>query len=207
MEVKKIAVCGDSYMCLDKLHVGTHFSELLNSRYSVVNLARAGVSHVEIGFQIKQAIELNPDYVFIGSTTSDRIEVPIADTKNIESLKLEHFRSGPDRYYLSSNILTLINSGTGYGEFKPYLTDDIVDALKKHLLYIHDDRLMKEINSWIIGYWLNQLCTAGIPHYLFDDTFAVYSEQLMSPIYHTSYKTQVTAAEWINNHLGSIFKG
>ena len=205
----KIVVCGDSYMCSDKDHVGTHFSELLNSRYSVINLARAGVSHVEIGFQLKQAIELRPDYVFISNTSSDRIEVPIGDTKNIESLQLDHFRPGPNRYYLSSNIQSLINSNApGYREFRPHMTYEIVDALKKYLSYIYDDKLMKEINSWMIGYWLSQLHDAGILHYVFDDTFVVYSREcFQSPIYHTSYEIQITAAEWINNHLDSIFKG
>ena len=203
----KIAVCGDSRMCLDKYHVGTHFSELLNSRYSVVNLARAGVSQVEIGFQLKQAITLNPDYVFISTTTSDRIEVPIGDTKNIKSLQLDHFRPGPDRYYLSANFQTLIN-GAGHGEFRAHITDELVDALKKHVSYIYDGQLMAEINSWIMGYWLGQLRDAGIPHYLFDRTFEVYTdENLQSPIYHTSYETQIRAAKWVNNYLDSVFKG
>ena len=203
----KIAVCGDSYMCLDKDHVGTHFSELLHGHYSVINLARAGVSHVEIGFQLKQAIKLDPDYVFISSTSSDRIEIPIGDTKNIEALQLDHFRPGPNRYYLSANIQTLIN-GTDHGEFKAHMTYEIVDAVKKYLSYIYDDKLMKEINSWIIGYWLDQLRNAGIPHYLFDRTFVVYTdEDLLSPIYHTSYETQIRAAKWTNDHLDSIFKG
>ena len=201
-------MCGDSYMCLDKEHVGTHFSELLNSRYSVINLARAGVSHVEIGFQLQHAIKLNPDYVFISTTTSDRIEIPIGDTKNIEALQLDHFRPGPGRYYLSSNIQTLVdNSAPGHREFTAHMTYERVDAVKKYLSYIYDDKLMTEINSWIIGYWLDQLRNAGIPHHLFDNTFLVYKEHLQSPIYHTSYKTQKRAANWVNNHLGSIFKG
>jgi hypothetical protein len=203
----KIVVCGDSYMCLDKDHVGTHFSELLNGQYSVINLARAGVSHVEIGFQLQQAIKLDPDYVFISTTTPDRIEVPIVDTKNIKSLQLDHFRPGPGRCYLSSNIQTLIDGSTGHGEFKAHMTHEIVDALKKYLSYIYDDKLMTEINSWIMGYWLNQLRDAGIPYHLFDNTFVVYGEHLQSPIYHTSYKTQIRAAKWVNNYLDSIFKG
>jgi hypothetical protein len=204
----KIAVCGDSRMCLDKYHVGTHFSELLSSQYSVVNLAKAGVSHVEIGFQLQQAIKLKPDYVFIGTTTSNRMEVPIGDTKNIKTLQLDHFRPGPGRYYISSNIQTLVdNSVLGNSEFQAHMTDERVDAVKKYLSYIYDDKLMTEINSWIMGYWLNQLRDAGIPHYVFDRTFLIYKETLLSPIYHTSYETQIRAAKWVNNYLDSIFKG
>jgi hypothetical protein len=200
----KIAVCGDSYMCLDKNHVGTHFSELLHGHYSVINLARAGVSHVEIGFQLKKAIELRPDYVIVNTTTSDRIDIPITDTDYINSLELEHFRPGNERYYLSSNILTLIHGQT-HNEFKDCLTDDHIDALKKYMTYIYDHTLMKEVDSWIIEYWLGKLKDNGICYHLFDETFMVYQEHLQRPIYHTSYETQIRAAKWVNDHLDSVF--
>ena len=201
----KIAVCGDSYMCLDKNHVGTHFSELLHGHYSVINLARAGVSHVEIGFQLKKAVELRPDYVIVNTTTSDRIDIPITGTDYINSLELEHFRPGNERYYLSSNIQTLIDSSAGHGEFKAHMTYEIVDALKKYLSYIYDHTLMKEVDSWIIGYWLGKLKDNGIRYHLFDETFMVYQEHLQHPIYHTSYETQIEAAKWVNDHLDSVF--
>tara|TARA_R110000868_G_scaffold340375_2_gene601045 strand:+ start:3438 stop:4058 length:621 start_codon:yes stop_codon:yes gene_type:complete len=204
MEIKKIAICGDSYMCLDINHAGTHFSELLHGHYSVINLARAGVSQVEIGFQLKKAIELKPDYIMVNTTTPDRIDIPIADTDSTNSLELEHFRPGNKRCYLSSNILTLIH-GKAHNEFRDYLTDDQIDALKKYMTYIYDHKLRKEVDSWIIGYWLGKLQDNGIRYHLFDETFIVYREHLQRPIYHTSYQTQIEAAKWVNSHLDRIF--
>jgi hypothetical protein len=209
MEIKQIVVCGDSFMCLDKNHLGTHFSELLDDRYSVTNLARAGVSNIEIGFQLKRAIELQPDYVMIGFTESDRIELPISNTDKIKSLQLEHFRPGNERYYLSSNIQTLATARErNHGEMGLYLTDEKTNAVKQYLSHIYDHTLMKEVDSWIIGYWLIQLKINTIPCYVFDRTFAVYNLMefgIADPIYHTDYATQIIAAEWVDAYLGSIF--
>lgn len=202
MEKINVVVCGDSWMCLDCEHPGTHFSELLGSRYQVTNLARAGVSNVEIAFQLKRAVELAPDYVLLGTTNSDRIEMPIADTDNIkETLRLEHFRPGNNRSYLSLNI-----NSTGYGEIAPYMTEPRLNALKQYLLYIHDYKLKREVDNWIIEHWLTQLRNNKILYHVFDQSFTVYGDwKINRPIYHTTYDIQKTAAKWVDNHLNNIF--
>jgi hypothetical protein len=73
----RIIVCGDSFMTQDsrELAKGKHFSELL-SPHEVINLARGGMSNIGICFQLEQAARLTPDVVVIGTTDSERIEIP-----------------------------------------------------------------------------------------------------------------------------------
>jgi hypothetical protein len=207
LEKINVVVCGDSWMCRDPEFPGTHFSELLEDRYSVTNLARAGVSNVEIGFQLKQTVELNPDYVIIAKTSPDRIEIPIVNKKQFpSSLKLEHFRSGDERHYISSNITTIISQSYGFSEFDPHLNSMTIEAVKQYFSWIYSYSLKKETDEWIIGYWLSQLTNRNILHYVVDQTFPVYVyKNINSPIYHTDFDTQETAAKWVNNYLNKIF--
>jgi hypothetical protein len=207
MEKINIVVCGDSYMCRDSGHPGTHFSELLSNQYHVTNLARAGVSNIEIGFQLKRAIELAPDYVMMSTTDSNRIEIPIANTRKINTIKLEHFRPGNERYYISSNIQTLMSSDSyGFSEFATHVPPETMEAIKQYLTYIHDEKYRTEIDKWIIDYWLMQLAKNKIGYYVFDKDFAVYRAPfVMDPIYHTDYAVQKIAVAWVNNHLACVF--
>jgi hypothetical protein len=207
MEKINVVVCGDSWMCRDSEFPGTHFSELLEDRYSVTNLARAGVSNVEIGFQLKRAVELRPDYVIIAKTSPDRIEIPIVSKKQFSSsLKLEHFRSGNERHYISSNITTIISQSSGFVEFKPHLNSMIIEAVKQYFSCIYSYPLKKETDDWIIGYWLSQLTNRSILHHVVDQTFPVYVyKNINSPIYHTDFDTQKIAAKWVNDYLNKIF--
>lgn len=63
-------------------HKGTHFSELLAEHYNaeLLALSRGGCSNNAICVQIEQAISLNADFIIIGCTSSDRIEIPIAES-------------------------------------------------------------------------------------------------------------------------------
>lgn len=77
--MKKLAICGDSWMTPTLENPNTHFSELLAKHYNceLIALSRGGCSNGAICVQIDQALELNADFIIIGATSSDRIEIPI----------------------------------------------------------------------------------------------------------------------------------
>jgi len=79
----KLAVCGDSWFSSDLEWPGRSFGEILANQlnYELISLARGGCSNVAIALQIDQAIAMKADVVVIGTTTPDRIEIPIL-TKN-----------------------------------------------------------------------------------------------------------------------------
>jgi hypothetical protein len=194
-------------MSQDPEFPGTHFSELLEDQYRVTNLARPGISTVEIAFQIKQSMELDCDYVIIGTTSPNRIELPINNSDRAVPLSLDHFRPGKQRRYISSNINTLVTQGYGFAAFEPYLTQHQVEAVKQYLTYIYDNDLKKEIDEWIIGYWLSRLNGHSVPYLVLDQTFPVYIyKNIQRPFYHTDFETQKIAAKWVNDYLNKIFK-
>jgi hypothetical protein len=81
---KKIAVCGASWFTSDLDYPGLSFGEKLANKvdFDLVSLARGGCSNFTIALQIDKAIELGVDYVVVGTTTWDRIELPIINSNN-----------------------------------------------------------------------------------------------------------------------------
>lgn len=81
--MKKLAICGDSWMTPTINEKGTHFSELLSNHYNceLIPLSRGGCSNGAICVQIDQAIELKADFIIIGATSSDRIEIPLNESR------------------------------------------------------------------------------------------------------------------------------
>lgn len=88
MSIKKLGVCGDSYMSaisynendLDNGY-NNHFTEILSRKIGcdVVTFARGACSNQTIRLQIDEIIKEKPDLVIIGTTSADRFELPICD--------------------------------------------------------------------------------------------------------------------------------
>ena len=81
--MKKLIVCGDSYMSPVLEHPNTHFSEIVADTlgYELIPYGRAGMSNGGIAVQIQTAIQDRPDLILVGLTNSDRIEFLINDPK------------------------------------------------------------------------------------------------------------------------------
>jgi hypothetical protein len=80
----KFAVCGDSWFCSDLSYPGKSFGEKLaqNTGWEFISLARGGCSNFAIALQVDYAIKQNVDYVILGPTTPDRIELAIQNNTN-----------------------------------------------------------------------------------------------------------------------------
>ena len=93
---KILGICGDSFMAsiskddnnLENGH-GKHFTDILKERLGceIITYAKGGVSNQCIRLQIDEIIKHNPHHIIIGTTSPDRIEIPLNDLKVIIPLK------------------------------------------------------------------------------------------------------------------------
>lgn len=74
--MKKLIVCGDSFMSPRSKHPGKHFVELFAKHlgFELTSYARAGVSNGSIVIQLESALQQKPDLILFNLTNSDRTE-------------------------------------------------------------------------------------------------------------------------------------
>lgn len=220
-----IVVCGDSFLAASQ-YDRYHFSDILQDRYgySVVNLARGGVSMVCIGMQLKTAIELKPWAIIHSNTGPYRLDIPVNNKKFRRPLGLKDFiyysrteRSTGNKFVgnrestIMSDVIEnfLPDSDTNF--WYPDVTPDQRQAMKQYFMHLFDSELKTEIDLWIHEYWIMKMQAQGI--------FSV----VMSPegigkvaydfgrehphhnvLYHTDPDTQVKVAEEIAEILGRL---
>ena len=177
-----LAVCGDSWFSTDPTHPGRSFSEVICRRndWQLIQLARGGVSNFVVGLQVDKAIECDADIIIVGTTTSDRIQVPLENHTNASSWpKLRQSLAFWEDYQLRSYIKANGLSNIVYPE---HLTDAIKnwkdkptlyscsltglipplfdrsllsknqsEAVRSYMMYLHDTHAQKQIDAWIIS--------------------------------------------------------
>ena len=172
--MKKLVICGDSWLTADLRAPGQHFSEIISNRYEVINLARGGISNVGICFQIKTALELQPDAIVYNITDSSRLEVPIGEF--VENNGLKNFRysdsasaSVGGEYVGSINAPiisdvahTLAEDSDWMGKNKYGLSDEQKLAIKYYLTHLFDANLQNTLNQWMLNYWIKRAIEYGI---------------------------------------------
>jgi hypothetical protein len=194
---KVIAVCGDSWFSADTNLPGKSFGEVMcnNNTWNLLSLARGGCSNFAISLQVDKAIELNADFIVVGTTTPDRSEFPIINDQTISvwnKLKnafnwKEWFTLQPEVYVKSkgiSNILhtrslsstypwindpTIISESLNNLMFvdNNKLTTEQLDALRSYMLNLYDSGIKRQTDSWIISDVCRRLEQANIPYLIF----------------------------------------
>jgi len=186
MSKKILGVCGDSFMSAindigPDSGYGKHFTEIIGKKldWDVVTFARGGCSNQTIRLQIDEIIKFKPDFVIIGLTTPDRIEIPIDDLSTLNYYDKFHqtnyliqdglyniqYDSYPDqssnhnRFKLIkpklksetiNNILSEVNANK-------YFTKEQIDALKQYYNYLYDFQWKTQQDNWIISDGLHKL--------------------------------------------------
>lgn len=183
-------------MARDPNALGRHFSELLD--FEVTNYAFPGVGNVDICVQIKQAIADKMDFVVIGKTDTGRMLLKYTDQQN-KYINLAALRAGKDQTFYSDTIPTFIESN------KYNLTAEQRNAVKQYFLHIYDHDLQREIDSWMFGYWTNQLTANSIKYKILGHDFCVYTNTLSSGVdqwtFHTTFEVQQQAADILNKEI------
>lgn len=179
--MKTLGICGDSFMSqvavenLKDNGFGKHFVDDLKIKLGcgVINFARGGCSNTAIRLQIDEIIKCDVDYVIIGLTSPDRMEIPIKGKRFIISNGLSNIshKNFPDlsgTYDLfktsipTTNSFTLSNVFIGANNDK--FDEDIVQLLKDYFLKVYDQNYKKLLDSWVISDGLNELNKHGIKY-------------------------------------------
>jgi len=198
----KIAVCGCSFSAVSNLpeYRGTHWSEILAAKLGaeLVSYARQGIGNNVIRLQIDEAIKDGADWVFIASTTEDRIEFPMNKFKKIEdgnpnhsaypenqigynpSLGLKNFNYGSSHPYtmISETLFSVIdNLPHNYRIIKVDKNTRI--AVEGYTAFLYDAHWKSQVDTWVLqsGLWrlhnlnINFLFNPWIT-YIHDKTFS-----------------------------------
>lgn len=191
-----LGVCGDSFMSatLNTDHApcqeseGKHFTEILAKKinYDYFTLARGACSNFAIRLQISEMIKQKVDLIIVGTTTSNRVEIPNIGKKFDQELgvynldyRTEYY---PDRSTLNTNFKhhiisdTLTNIFTDtrplfkkifnlkQTNFLPPISQDQIYALQGYLNYLFDDNYKNIIDTFIIQSGIKSLEDSKIPY-------------------------------------------
>ena len=218
-----IVVCGDSFCSADTGKPMTHFSELLDKKYQVINLARGGVSNTVICLQIKKALELNPTLIIFNTTDSTRVEF-VYNNQPVNNISLNDiiYPYESDSSFASDHVGDLnakYVSDVWAAFLVPRLdsplkyTDKKIELIQNYFTEIFDEPLKKMIDEWILEFWRIQLSKSNIP-YIEISSHGVgrklYQYCKNNPnktnqaVYHTDVETQKNFAFELNNMIRTV---
>jgi hypothetical protein len=225
-EQNMIVVCGDSWMTTDVRYPGAHFSEILKNQYgyTVINLARGGMSNVGICFQIEQALKFKPKTILFNQTDAQRMAFSI--DKFQPELGLQNIRYtdsvsgscgssfvGDEKSPIIDDVLSsLINDycwTIGENKSKYNLTEEQKTAIMYYTTYLFDEKFNEVLQSWMFRYW----CYEAERHKIkmvdpFDELydFTVNHPQWLQgdKVFHTEIDFQQEFAEKIHLILQNI---
>lgn len=191
---KKLGVCGDSFMAaINKSDAnpnngyGKHFTELLGNmlKCDVITFAKGGVSNQTIRLQIEEIIKEKPDHVIIGTTTPDRIEIPIPDLhvndyhdkweeknyhpfNSLYNIKYDDTLNNQSQNHRGFKLIKptmiseTINNVIGNNKKHPHITKSKKLALNEYFDHIYDHEWKMQQDSWILCDGLYKLERRGI---------------------------------------------
>lgn len=113
---------------------------ITDRRLEYKNLAFGGASNFMIRLQIDRAIKLNPDYIIVGATSTERIEVPMPE------LDIDHMLTWP--------------------AYQKEIEQDLnrKKAIEYYLRFLSDDKVTELKSYYIIKSGLDQIEKLGIPY-------------------------------------------
>jgi hypothetical protein len=190
----KLAVCGDSWFSTDIRYPNASFGQVLAQQndWKLLDLARPGCSNFAICLQVDRAIELGADFVVVGTTSPDRVEIPLlAKKKSLwEKLKdltwenwfdnqlvayekskgLSNINYSPyktnDSYFNDPTIISESLNNLAFSDNFP-LTNEQFSTLKPYMINLFDSGAKRQVDSWIISDACRRLQKANIPFILF----------------------------------------
>jgi hypothetical protein len=198
MNKKTLVICGDSWFTTDSDYPDQSFSEILAIRHNLQleNLARSGCSNFGIALQINKAIELRPDFIIVGCTTHDRIDIPmIKDTNIIKkffnweswsqaeqsigsydrdrgllNVKYSHATKESSSQYSNPEFESIISESINnllWRKSRYGLNSDITESLKQYMLHLYDSNIKQQIDCWIMSEAARRLVESKIPFLLY----------------------------------------
>ena len=197
--MKKLFVCGDSWMSPTIKYPKTHFSEKFAEKigYELISYAHSGMSNGGIAIQIDTAIQQKADLILFNSTGFDRIEFfKDSDLKKPEPLNLSNLNVSDLLYYdscalstvqkrkndnttlISDSLNTLISifdnkMKTELTELAPDLERKL-KIIKQYVLELYHPSWKLQLDRMTMYAIANKLHFSGIPYiYCFDPIGAI----------------------------------
>lgn len=134
-----------------------------------VNLARPGASNFTIRLQIERAIADKPDYVIVGATSSDRIDLPVLTAErrlpiNLANVDYQGYRATSEAH-VDNRYVSIVSDTLNNIIDKEYakLANSQRDTVRLYIRDIHNPDLADLRDRWIIRDGLKDLVTAQIP--------------------------------------------
>lgn len=124
--MKKLIVCGDSWMSPNNNHPDTHFAEIFAKKlgFELIVYAHPGMSNGGISAQLNTAIQNKPDLILFNSTSFDRIEF-------IRDINLEKKADNPLNTFNVSDLLYLHNENNDHASLVSYSMNSLLDEQSK----------------------------------------------------------------------------
>lgn len=175
---KILAVCGDSYLTPSTVYPNTHFSELIADQlgYTLLVLSRSAMSNGGICIQIEEAIRRRADFIIIGFTTSERMEIPIPGNVEkynkelgIENIDYSRYKTNVSFRPNTANTNLISNTISSLIE-ENNLSDEYAKALKYYLTYLYDPVWQKQKDIWMTNFLMRKVVDSRIPFLLFRDS-------------------------------------
>jgi hypothetical protein len=180
--MKKLIICGDSYMSPAIDYPNTHFSEIIADElgYELIAYSRAGMSNGGVAVQIDTAKQQKPDLILLGTTYSDRIEFPINEPKptdkfTTDDISYHHSTTSSSSntslapQMISTNLVEMISnkfSNTLELCEQPRKKEK---AIKDWFRYLYHPDWKSQVDKWMMYGVIHQLDQSGIPYIMCND--------------------------------------
>ena len=179
--MKRLYICGDSYMSPVISKPKTHFSELLSDKlnFELIPLARGGMSNLGICLQIEHALREKPDFILLNTTSSDRIEIPfksnhnknfsLSDIAYLETSSLSCYTQlGKNNPKLISDTLysLLENDKEWFQKYSSVIANMglIHHAVKSYFQFMYNEHWKNQTDMWCLYSVLHKLELSKIPY-------------------------------------------
>jgi hypothetical protein len=131
-----------------------------------ISLARPGATNFSIRLQIQQAILANADYIVVGATSSDRIDIVDRGAGRRLPIKLEHihytgYNATSERNV--NNQFAYVVSDTLNNVLEKTQDTGVVESVKHYIRDLHNPDVADLRDKWIISDGLRDLVKSKIP--------------------------------------------
>lgn len=187
--MKRLIVCGDSWMSASVVTPGLHFSEIVANKlgYELIPLARGGMSNGGIVAQIDLALTMSPDLILMNTTSANRIEFQLRPNtigKPVTSLNFAYpYKDDLSGYNPftnkdvtmgSDNLLTLIEwfKPKYFNEFYGKYSDEAIikhAAINSFFAELYDEQWKYQMDTLIHYATIHKLFMSNTPNLIMLD--------------------------------------
>ena len=173
MAMKKLYTCGCSMMSVDKTPSNIiSFLELYARTKNLehISLARSGATNFLICLQLDYAIQQNPDYIIVGATSSDRLDLSIMNQTlhtpiTIDNVDYSGHNSLSENLFADDTPIVVSNTLNNFVENlqKEDISIEQRESVKYYLTNLHCNMLQLQKDALMIRGQLAKLIKSNIP--------------------------------------------